>query len=57
MNLKDLEEFSKRVPGKLLFDYNLNKKKELAVGNIIQTGIFHYVEDNFINKQIMENLK
>lgn len=38
-------------------DYNLNKKKELAVGNIIQTGIFHYVEDNFINKQIMENLK
>ncbi len=25
MNLKDLEEFSKKIPGKLLFDYNLNK--------------------------------
>ena len=38
-------------------DYNFNKHKELAVGNIIQTGIFHYVEDNFVNEQLMENLK
>ncbi len=38
-------------------DYDMNKNKELAVGNIIQTGIFHYVEDNFLNDRVMENLK
>jgi|TARA_Y100000114_G_scaffold135965_1_gene137163 alpha-N-acetylglucosamine transferase len=38
-------------------DYNLNKNKELAVGNIHQTGIFHYVVDNFLNDDVMENLK
>ena len=32
MNLKDLEEFSKRVPGKLLFDYNLNKSNWFNIG-------------------------
>ena len=32
MNLKDLEEFSKRDPGKLLFDYNLNKSNWFNIG-------------------------
>ena len=32
MNLKDLEEFSKKIPGKLLFDYNLNKSNWFNIG-------------------------
>tara|TARA_B100002051_G_scaffold84149_1_gene80296 strand:+ start:330 stop:1238 length:909 start_codon:yes stop_codon:yes gene_type:complete len=32
MNLKDLEEFSKKITGKLLFDYNLNKSNWFNIG-------------------------
>ena len=32
MNLKDLEEFSKKISGKLLFDYNLNKSNWFNIG-------------------------
>ena len=32
MNLKDLEEFSKKVPGKLFFDYSLNKSNWFNIG-------------------------
>jgi hypothetical protein len=33
-----------------------NKDKELYVGNYKQLGVFHYVEDCFLNKEIVENL-
>ncbi len=32
MNLKDLENFSKKISGKLLFDYNLNKSNWFNIG-------------------------
>ena len=32
MNLKDLEDFSKKIPGKLLFDYDINKSNWLNIG-------------------------
>lgn len=33
-----------------------NSKKELYVGNYKQLGVFHYVEDSFLTKDITENL-
>jgi len=38
-------------------DYNLNTKNELFVGNVKQKGIFHYVEDNFLTEQMLEQLQ
>lgn len=36
-------------------DYFFNKNNELIVGNHLQKGIFHYVENKFINKNIKES--
>jgi|TARA_B100001094_G_scaffold47089_1_gene42327 hypothetical protein len=38
-------------------DYNLNSQSELFVGNIKQKGLFHYVEDNFLTDNMLEQLK
>lgn len=38
-------------------DYNLNSQSELFVGNIKQSGLFHYVEDNFLTDQVLEHLQ
>lgn len=38
-------------------DYNFNKDCELMVGNYLQKGIFHYVENSFLTDEIIERLK
>jgi len=38
-------------------DYNINSQSELFVGNIKQSGLFHYVEDNFLTDQVLEHLQ
>lgn len=48
----------KTVPGSCysqVYSY-YNSKKELYVGNYKQFGVFHYVEDSFLTKDITENL-
>lgn len=37
--------------------YILNSKGELVVGNIKQTKVFHYIEKNFLNKELIEKLE
>lgn len=37
--------------------YLLNKKGELIVGNIKQPALFHYTENTFLSKQIVERLE
>lgn len=38
-------------------DYTFSKDCELYVGNYLQKGIFHYVENNFLTDEIMEKLR
>lgn len=35
----------------------LNKQKQLNVGNFLQTGVFHYTEDDFLTKEKLDILK
>lgn len=35
-------------------DFQINKDYELFVGNYLQKGIFHYVEDGFLNNNVKE---
>lgn len=37
--------------------YVLNSKKQLIVGNIRQPKLFHYVENSFLSKKIIDKLK
>jgi len=38
-------------------NYDFNTQNELFVANIRQHGLFHYVEPNFLNNKIMEQLQ
>jgi hypothetical protein len=35
---------------------NFNTKKQLFIGNYIQEGLFHYVEDSFLTKNVLDRL-
>ena len=37
--------------------FNINNNKQLKVGNFLQTGIFHYTENDFITNEIVEILR
>jgi len=36
---------------------HFNKKLELKLSNILQTGVFHYTEDNFLTESILKKIK
>jgi hypothetical protein len=37
--------------------YDLDNNGNLYVGNFLQNSVFHYVEDEFLNEEILETLE